>query len=195
MRKLNFSSSLGEISVTYPLTPYIDITVSESASFDTNSDGSFTFTFEDNKLKMDNVKIAWGDFYAKLSDWGISDTLDLNQLAIAVGYGNIETKYTVSPTKIEIEFSAAFVTAENYTKAKEAEINTEDLDVSLIEGNEIDLAELVREQLLLNLPEQVFCKEDCKGLCEKCGANRNLIDCNCIEKEIDPRWSALKNLK
>lgn len=104
-KQLNFSSSLGEISVTYPLTPYIDITVSESASFDTNSDGSFTFTFEDNKLKMDNVKIAWGDFYAKLSDWGISDTLDINQLAIAVGYGNIETKYTVSPTKIEIEFS------------------------------------------------------------------------------------------
>ena len=54
---------------------------------------------------MDSVKIAWGDFYAKLSDWGISDTLDINQLAIAVGYGNIETKYTVSLTKIEIEFS------------------------------------------------------------------------------------------
>ena len=54
---------------------------------------------------MDSVKIAQGDFYAKLSDWGISDTLDINQLAIAVGYGNIETKYTVSLTKIEIEFS------------------------------------------------------------------------------------------
>ena len=38
-------------------------------------------------LKWINVKIAWGDFYAKLSDWGISDTLDINQLAIAVGYG------------------------------------------------------------------------------------------------------------
>ena len=54
---------------------------------------------------MDSGKIAWGDFYAKLSDWGISDTLDINQLEIAVGYGNIETKYTVSLTKIEIEFS------------------------------------------------------------------------------------------
>ena len=32
-------------------------------------------------------------FTQKLSDWGISDTLDINQLAIAVGYGNIETKY------------------------------------------------------------------------------------------------------
>jgi uncharacterized protein len=53
----------------------------------------------------------------------------------------------------------------------------------------------VREQILLNLPEQVFCKEDCKGLCQKCGANRNLIDCKCDSDETDPRWAALKNLK
>jgi uncharacterized protein len=57
------------------------------------------------------------------------------------------------------------------------------------------LTELVREQILLAVPEQVFCREDCKGLCLKCSANRNLIDCNCEEKEIDPRWAALKNLK
>ncbi len=96
---------------------------------------------------------------------------------------------------LEFAFEAAFVTPENFTASKEAELNANDLDVSVIEGNEIDLTELVREQILLNLPEQVFCREDCKGLCEKCGANRNLIDCNCKEKEIDPRWAALKNLK
>jgi uncharacterized protein len=97
--------------------------------------------------------------------------------------------------KLDIPFEAAFVTAENYTQAKEAELNAKDLDVSVFDGQKIDLNELVREQILLNLPEQVFCKEDCKGLCEKCGANRNLIDCKCIEKEVDPRWAALKNLK
>ncbi len=96
---------------------------------------------------------------------------------------------------LEISFAAAFVTPEHYTQAKEAELNTDDLDVSVFEGDRIDLTELVREQILLNLPEQVFCREDCKGLCEKCGANRNLIDCKCIEIEIDPRWAALKNLK
>lgn len=96
---------------------------------------------------------------------------------------------------MKIPFKAAFVTPEYFTEAKEAELNTEDLDVSVLEGNEIDLTELVREQILLNLPEQVFCSPDCKGLCAKCGANRNLIDCKCEEKEIDPRWSALKNLK
>ncbi len=94
----------------------------------------------------------------------------------------------------EFEFEAAFVTQENFTEAKEAELNANDLDVSVFEGDKIDLTELVREQILLNLPEQVFCRADCKGLCEKCGANRNLIDCSCQEKEIDPRWQGLREL-
>lgn len=96
---------------------------------------------------------------------------------------------------LEFPFEAIFVTPENYTEEKETELRAQDLEVSVVEGNEIDLTELAREQILLNLPAQVFCSEDCKGLCQKCGANRNLVDCNCEEKEIDPRWAALKNLK
>ena len=97
---------------------------------------------------------------------------------------------TVSQSNLEIHFSAAFVTPENYTEAKEVEVGEDDLEVSIIEDEQIDLPELVREQILLNLPTQFFCKEDCQGLCPKCGANRNLIDCKCEEKEIDPRWKA-----
>jgi uncharacterized protein len=97
--------------------------------------------------------------------------------------------------KLHIPFKTEFITAENYTAAKEAELQEQDLDTAVYEGDKIDLTEIVREQILLNLPEQVFCKENCRGLCEKCGANRNLIDCNCIEKEFDPRWSALRELK
>ncbi len=96
---------------------------------------------------------------------------------------------------LEILFNVTYVTTENYTDEKESELREQDLDVSIFDGRKIDLSELVREQIILNLPEQIFCSEDCKGLCAKCGANRNLIDCNCEEKEIDPRWAALKNLK
>ncbi len=96
---------------------------------------------------------------------------------------------------LEFPFDAVFVTAENYTQEKEAELKAGDLEVSVFEGDEIDLTDLVREQILLNLPTQVLCREDCQGLCQKCGANLNLIDCNCKEKEIDPRWAVLKNLK
>ncbi|MGI9056681.1 MAG: YceD family protein [Pyrinomonadaceae bacterium] len=97
--------------------------------------------------------------------------------------------------KLEFPFKVSFITPENFTEAKEAELNETDLDVSVYEDDKINLSELVREQIILNLPEQFFCSEGCKGLCDKCGANRNLIDCKCEEKEIDPRWAALKELK
>ena len=97
--------------------------------------------------------------------------------------------------RLEFPFAAAFVAPEYYTAAREAELNAADLDVSIVEDNRIDLGELVREQILLNLPEQVFCREDCRGLCAKCGANLNETDCRCAEEEIDPRWAGLKNLK
>ncbi len=95
---------------------------------------------------------------------------------------------------LKIPFSAAFVTPENYSQNKEKELDAEELDVSVIENEEIDLAELVREQILLAIPAQFLCREDCKGLCPVCGGNKNLIDCNCKFEEIDPRWSALKNI-
>ncbi len=92
-------------------------------------------------------------------------------------------------------FNATFVTPEHYTDEKEAELKADDLDVSIIEDDKIDLKELVREQILLAIPVQVLCREDCRGLCQKCGASRNLIDCNCEEKEIDPRWQSLRELE
>ncbi len=96
---------------------------------------------------------------------------------------------------LKFPFDVGYVAPEHYTEAKEVELHEDDLEIALFDGQNIDIKELVREQILLNLPVQVFCSEDCKGLCPKCGANRNLLDCNCEEKEIDPRWSALKNLK
>jgi uncharacterized protein len=96
---------------------------------------------------------------------------------------------------LQFPFAAAFVEPENYTRAKDAELRGDDLEVSVLDSQRIDLSELAREQILLQAPSQIFCAEDCKGLCQKCGANRNLIDCDCEQKEVDPRWAALKNLK
>jgi len=95
---------------------------------------------------------------------------------------------------LEIPFEDVFVNASDEANEDDLEVEGADLDEQLVEGDEIDLIDVVREQILLNLPEQVLCKEDCKGLCPQCGANRNLIDCDCGKDEIDPRWAALKNL-
>ena len=95
---------------------------------------------------------------------------------------------------IDVEFNDVFVDAAEEPKVDEIELGADELDESLIAGQEIDLAEVVREQLILETTEIVYCSVDCKGLCPKCGGNRNLIDCKCEENEIDPRWAALKNL-
>ncbi len=95
--------------------------------------------------------------------------------------------------KIEIAFDDVFIDASHESEKAETELSVADMDESLVIGGRVDLAEVVREQILLALPEQMFCREDCRGLCPKCGANRNLIDCSCDREEIDPRWAALKD--
>lgn len=63
------------------------------------------------------------------------------------------------------------------------------------EGSVINIDEAISEELLLSLPFRSLCKEDCKGLCPKCGCNKNERECSCVTKEIDPRWAALKAFK
>jgi uncharacterized protein len=75
------------------------------------------------------------------------------------------------------------------------EIADNELDYSFFEGNLISVDGLVREQIFLALPSRLLCTDECKGLCPECGADRNRIEnCGCQETQIDPRWSALKNL-
>ena len=98
-------------------------------------------------------------------------------------------------SKLEILFDDVFVDPAEDSDEIEVALQAEELDESIAIDGKIDIAEVVREQIILALPDQAFCKEDCKGLCPECGTNRNLIDCRCIEEETDPRWSALKSLK
>ena len=69
----------------------------------------------------------------------------------------------------------------------------EDEWVFPLEGDSADLEDIVRTVFVLNLDSKLLCKEDCKGLCCRCGKNLNVGPCNC-QKELDPRFAALKQL-
>jgi len=62
-------------------------------------------------------------------------------------------------------------------------------------GDQLDLAPLARDAVLLELPQAPLCMEDCLGLCPECGANRNESDCGHVIRIIDPRWAALDALR
>ena len=69
----------------------------------------------------------------------------------------------------------------------------EDEWVFPLEGDSADLEDIVRTVFVLNLDSKLLCREDCKGLCCRCGKNLNDGPCNC-QKELDPRFAALKQL-
>ena len=75
------------------------------------------------------------------------------------------------------------------------ELTPEVMDVFPFHGREIDLSEAIQEQVLLALPVQPLCRDGCKGLCARCGADLNQGDCGCGGKAVDPRFAVLKNLK
>lgn len=66
-------------------------------------------------------------------------------------------------------------------------------EILLLENDTVDLSELARETLILNMPTKTLCREDCRGLCSGCGANLNFEPCRC-KKEIDPRLQSLAKL-
>lgn len=97
---------------------------------------------------------------------------------------------------LEVEFDTGFIPQEaEAVKAENVELLPEDLGIAAYEGDAVDLDELVREQILLALPSRHLCREECKGLCQKCGADLNAGQCSCGQGEVDPRWSALAGWK
>ncbi len=79
----------------------------------------------------------------------------------------------------------------------EAPLETDSINISYLSRIEdkIDTISDVREFALLSVPMKKLCKENCKGLCPKCGSDLNKEQCKCITEEIDPRWKPLMELK
>lgn len=104
------------------------------------------------------------------------------------------TEYT-EPMKVsfEEEFVQGEVEEEHDEEDEEEDSGR---TVSFYTGDEIDLADPLRENILLELPMKPLCDEDCEGLCPTCGINLNEGDCKCTGEPdvVDPRLAVLKDL-
>jgi uncharacterized protein len=78
--------------------------------------------------------------------------------------------------------------------ADSVELGADDLDVDFYENDELDVTRVVENEATLALPMKPLCREDCRGLCPVCGANRNVAPCTCDSRPPDPRLAALRDL-
>jgi uncharacterized protein len=100
---------------------------------------------------------------------------------------------------VEIPLAADFdlifrpVTAD--ADATERSITAPETEIGYYQKDGLVLEDVLREQVLLSLPVRTLCKPDCKGLCPRCGENRNSQPCSCDVGPSDPRWEALAGLR
>lgn len=116
------------------------------------------------------------------------------------GWMEVACSRCVGPVRIPVDetLQVTFMRTEDapdLDQDTEVEVNEDDLDVYTYEDDVIDLEPLLREQLILALPYAPLCKEDCKGLCSRCGADLNETTCSCDRDTTDPRLAPLKNIK
>ena len=103
----------------------------------------------------------------------------------------------VEPVEIPLaaDFDLIFRPAAADSEATERSITAPETEIGYYQGDSLALEDVLHEQVLLSLPVRTLCKPDCKGLCPRCGENRNSQACSCDVGPSDPRWHALAGLR
>ncbi len=141
------------------------------------------------------------------------DPLDFGGQTYTAGDGEVETRLDVSRTTgagfaLRLRFGlrlsgpcmrcledAGAPVAVDAREVHQPAEDDENLVSEYLDESDLDLRSWVREALVLALPVQIVCGEDCRGLCPICGANLNEDPEHGHEREPDPRWAKLSELK
>lgn len=128
-------------------------------------------------------------------------------LAHTDGEIRIQGRYTVEMTAecdrclgrarfpLDARFDLFYRPMSYIAREEEIEIDEGEAEMGFYEGEGLELEDILREQVLLALPMQRICSDDCKGICPVCGQNRNESACSCKVENADDRWGALRKLE
>ena len=105
-----------------------------------------------------------------------------------------KSKYTCDRCLKEFESDFDLNQEQIYKTASATEIIDDDTIILPLDVIELDLDKLLNDTVVINHPIKMVCKDDCKGLCIKCGTDLNETECQCTDKDIDPRWDKLRRL-
>lgn len=111
---------------------------------------------------------------------------------------NVEYQYSENCARCLKDFTnkVETVLSGRLVEKSKKEIKDHESDEPLIyhEGEGLNLSEPIVTSILLSLPMKSLCDYNCKGLCKKCGKDLNQGDCDCIEDNVDPRLTKLRQL-
>ena len=104
-------------------------------------------------------------------------------------------KPVTSHLEIELLLCYSDLSDDEGAVAEELEIQREDLGLIGFSGTEIDLRPDIEQDIIMALPQQLLCAENCRGLCPSCGIDLNQDQCRCERPVFQTGLAALKNFR
>jgi len=95
---------------------------------------------------------------------------------------------------LSVPIEAVYHPIEELKGEERHEVAAGELDIDYYSGEELDLSDLLKEQIMLNVAMKPLCSDSCKGICPGCGADLSVETCKCVAKDVDPRLAKLKKL-
>lgn len=96
---------------------------------------------------------------------------------------------------LEAAFDLFYRPMSAIARIEEVEIDEGEAEIAFYQGGGMELEDVLREQVILALPMQRICREECLGICPVCGVNRNEVRCECPPGGGEDRWKALSDLR
>ena len=162
----------------------------------------------EGKTTNATVELELTEFASKLGKFPITEKTPVELILSNIGVGkarvegNVEICFKTScdrclaevPTTLKLKFEREVVSPDNVTDTKTEEGDPEDDATDFMEGYQLNVETFVYNEILLNWPMKILCKEDCKGICTVCGKNLNLEMCDCDTFVPDPRMAAIQDI-
>lgn len=157
----------------------------------------------EGKTQVVEAPVSMDSFQSKLGDFPVAEKEPLSLTITNTGKKvlKIEAKGRITvnipcdkclkdvPTEFDINFEQEI----DMQASKEDRIK--DLDeINYVTGCSLDVEQLVHNEILIHWPLRVLCKEDCRGICPKCGKDWNEGSCDCDQSNPDPRMAVISDI-
>ncbi len=154
----------------------------------------------EGKSENREVLLEMQSFESRLGKFPITDRMPINFTFTNIGEGKARVEGNASltflaacdrcladvPVKLDLKFDRV-VAAPGIAPADED-------DQSFMEGYQLDAEAFVYNEILVNWPVKILCREDCRGVCPVCGQNLNERECGCDTFVPDPRMAAIQDI-
>lgn len=162
---------------------------------------SDVFTSE-GKVESIEVPLEMTNFTSRLGEFPITEKSAVQFTFTNIGVnkakveGNVKLTFATQcdrcladvSTRLDLVFDRVVMSPEIATE------DDEDGVPDYMEGYQFNVETFVYSEILINWPAKILCKEDCKGVCPKCGQDLNVGDCGCDTFVPDPRMAVLKDI-